>query len=574
MCHSNLVSSLSDSISSLKKRICFSLSSQNIKFTSSIPPIKNSLDNSVAKYSHHSWFPLVSTFFSHCFNAVNKHVFTPIKLSLIDKHLLHSLKLLSQKSDIVIKPADKNLGVCILSPSLYNDLCMQHLTDSSIYTPVTNFSIPRIFGLLRLILHKFQHLYTYYPPNLSYLARSLLQLEKRAKPCQFYVLPKVHKGLDKLSGRPIASSIGTATYHTSKYLHNVFFPLVKRLPYICLSSMSFLSDLLTLNHIPDTACILCADIKSLYPSIPTNFGLHAVKHIFRLYGNSDCHFTMDFHLELLEWVLNNNFITFNNNIYHQIKGTAMGTPIAVCYANMVLSFIEQQCLPPTCLFYRRYIDDVFAIFDCQHSACLFISHFHSFSPSIQFDAITFGRSGIFLDMNISISPSGSIVTELFQKEMNKYLYLPPFSSHNISCMKSVIRQELVRYRLLCSEDKTFLEIVSLFFQRLCKRAYSPSFLIPIFYPLPTRHSVLSKLSITPKPPLYMPLRSPVITLCLPHIVLSDTTFLKFLFTIPDELFNHPAYSKIFSDKRIIIGKKYFNSIGQFLAYKKFYFTQK
>ena len=49
---------------------------------------------------------------------------------------------------------------------------------------------------------------------------------------------------------------------------------------------------------------------------------------------------IDFHIELLHWVLVNNFFKFNNDIYLQKYGTAMGTPAAVEYANTVLYFIE------------------------------------------------------------------------------------------------------------------------------------------------------------------------------------------------------------------------------------------
>ena len=71
---------------------------------------------------------------------------------------------------------------------------------------------------------------------------------------------------------------------------------------------------------------------------------------------------ISFHIELLSWVLNNNYFSFNNDIYLQIYGTAMGTPVAVEYANIVMYSIEYSLVDkynPT--LYLRYIDDLFVI---------------------------------------------------------------------------------------------------------------------------------------------------------------------------------------------------------------------
>ena len=82
---------------------------------------------------------------------------------------------------------------------------------------------------------------------------------------------------------------------------------------------------------------------------------------------------IDFHIELLHWVLVNNFLKFNNDIYLQKYGTAMGTPAAVEYANTVLYFIEHSILDSyKPILYLRYIDDIFAIFPSTASAMIFI----------------------------------------------------------------------------------------------------------------------------------------------------------------------------------------------------------
>ena len=49
-------------------------------------------------------------------------------------------------------------------------------------------------------------------------------------------------------------------------------------------------------------------------------------------------------MALLTWVLTENYCTFNNLTYHQLQGTAMGTPTAVTYANLFLYGIEKALI--------------------------------------------------------------------------------------------------------------------------------------------------------------------------------------------------------------------------------------
>ena len=110
-----------------------------------------------------------------------------------------------------------------------------------------------------------------------------------------------------------------------------------------------------------------------------------------------------FLLDLLSFILKNNYCMFDNKIYHQLKRTAMGTPTAVSYSNIFFYGIEKTMLhkyPHS--FYTRYIDDVFAIFHNKELAQQYINEFNSYCPSIKFEAVTLERTGIMLDLEITL----------------------------------------------------------------------------------------------------------------------------------------------------------------------------
>ena len=65
-------------------------------------------------------------------------------------------------------------------------------------------------------------------------------------------------------------------------------------------------------------------------------------------------------------VKNGHFL-FNNSLYEQVDGVAMGSPLGPLFANIFLAFHERSWLT-NCplefkpLFFRRYIDDSFFCF--------------------------------------------------------------------------------------------------------------------------------------------------------------------------------------------------------------------
>ncbi len=63
--------------------------------------------------------------------------------------------------------------------------------------------------------------------------------------------------------------------------------------------------------------------------------------------------------------MNNNIFSFADTYWHQLSGTAMGTPTACAYATITYGhFKNSEILPRfnnNLLYYKRYIDDIFGI---------------------------------------------------------------------------------------------------------------------------------------------------------------------------------------------------------------------
>ncbi|XP_041453720.1 uncharacterized protein LOC121406912 [Lytechinus variegatus] len=175
-----------------------------------------------------------------------------------ERQALSSLK---NRSDIIIKPADKGSAVVVMDRQQYINEAMKHLNNRSHYAlldsdPTCNFSLQIQSTLNDMKDNK----------HLSEKAHKFLS-PTNAKPARFYLLPKIHKPGNP--GRPILSGNGSPTENISLFVDYHIKPLVSRAPSYIHDTPDFLRKLNDIkDQIPETAIIGTLDVSSLYTNIP------------------------------------------------------------------------------------------------------------------------------------------------------------------------------------------------------------------------------------------------------------------------------------------------------------------
>ena len=89
---------------------------------------------------------------------------------------------------------------------------------------------------------------------------------------------------------------------------------------------------LSLGHIPSTAILCTIDVVGLYPHIPHGEGLEVLREAFISAENE---LPVD---ELIS--LENNYFEFDEKIFRQKLGTAIGTKFAPGFANIFMRYLE------------------------------------------------------------------------------------------------------------------------------------------------------------------------------------------------------------------------------------------
>jgi hypothetical protein len=317
--------------------------------------------------------------------------------------------------------------------------------------------------------------------------------------------------------------------------------------------------------------LVTADVKDLYPSIPIEEGIDALRTVLRNSMQWDEE-KINFITNLAEFVLRNNIFQFQNKLYIQIFGTAMGTPFAPSYATIYLHVIEVEIwhnfktnIPEADhpLLIKRFIDDLFGMFKTEYGLHKYIELYNAARPSIKLLITAFGNSVDILDLTIfkgrRYETTGILDIKLFQKQMNKYQYIPPDSFHTRSTIKGFISGEIRRARLCCSNDDDFISAKSQLYRRLKDRNYTDAYLQPLFETTYDRNQL-----ITPLERVSTTKNNNPTTFIIQHSPRFTHEQLKNVIKFPEELEDHPHFHNIFNGFQPIICYQRSNNIHDLL----------
>ena len=132
------------------------------------------------------------------------------------------------------------------------------------------------------------------------------------------------------------------------------------------------------------------DVVSLFTCVPIDLAVQVTRRRLEkdqtLPERTDP--SVDGIMDLLTLCLNATFLQFTGKVYQQVYGTAMGSPVSVVIANLVMEDVGERALTtfhPHPRFWRRYVDDTFTALP-RDLVQQFLRHLNSIEPCIQFTA--------------------------------------------------------------------------------------------------------------------------------------------------------------------------------------------
>ena len=257
--------------------------------------------------------------------------------------------------DIVVRKADKSNTFVILDRSDYYaklDSIIDDVTKFKMLSKDPTDALKSKLNKIVTSIHSLTH-----DLKISKLIGSY-------SPGYLYGNPKTHKNTDDPPLRPIISQIGTPTYEIAKLLNNI---LTKYMPakYSIKSTSEFIDIAKNVNK---RGLLASLDVESLFTNVPVITTIDII--LDNAYNNAEIApppIPKDLLKELLTVCTTETpFKHPNGNIYKQVEGVSMGSPLGPLFANFYMADLENGILQRMCnneapIVYCRYVDDIFLV---------------------------------------------------------------------------------------------------------------------------------------------------------------------------------------------------------------------
>ena len=366
----------------------------------------------------------------------------------INFHERKALTDLKRDSSLVIKNADKGGCVVVMDATYYKDKMLELLNDTETYIRVDD---KRDYETMKLI----KDFVTKYSNMLSESeAKYLTDFEWITS--NIYGLPKVHKSNtiknqvsstvihvprpSDLKFRPIVGGPNCPTSRLSNLVDILLKPFVIKIDSHIADTKDFLRSLP--YEIDDDCELVTFDIASLYTNVEKELGVEAIRYWIQTYPELlHPRFTEEFVIEAIELILENNVFFFNDELYLQRSGTAMGTKMAPSYCTLTVAYKELKLRKTVgeekgefMAEYirknlRRFLDDGFIPWLKRFGDSVYLENkLNDLHPKLTFTFEKSSESISFLDVQVYIEDS-KVKTDIFYKPTDSHNFLRFDSCH-------------------------------------------------------------------------------------------------------------------------------------------------
>ena len=269
--------------------------------------------------------------------------------------------------------------------------------------------------------------------------------------------------------------VNTSEYKLAKYLDTFIKPNIPS-SYMTDSTDRFLNDLHKYDFSPDDK-VVSFDVVSLYTNIPL---LETIEIITESVYDENSVIVPPFPKLIFKKLLTiatQGMFMYNDKLYKQIDGVAMGSPLGPSLANFFLGFLEKTKIMKSELrpnFYSRYIDDIFAVFKDSNNVQLFLDFINDIHINIKFTVEHAEDTFPFLNLYIKFVDY-NIETTVYRKpthtgQMLNFKAICPniWKQGLILCHLNIAKR-------LCSTDDLFNDEVSKLKSMFYQNGYPDSF---------------------------------------------------------------------------------------------------
>ena len=383
-----------------------------------------------------------------------------------------AIKELKENPNINIKKADKGTSTVIMNKKdkihegqIQLDVRENYKALSSLMVSETHHRVTQLIKAL----HHDNHIDTM-------TEKWLLLTQNPPRIPIFYTLTKIHK--PNPVGRPIISGCEGPTERISSFLDYLLQPIAKAQKSYLKDTTDFI-NFIEKTKVEKNAVLVSMDVTSLYTNIPQEEGIATVCNAYETFHKNSPPIPTHYIREMLNLILKENSFEFNGKHYLQTHGTAMGTRVAVAFANIFMSKIETEIILHSSnkpLVWKRYLDDIFSLWNIdKRDIGLFLKLANNYHPTIKFTAEISDKEITFLDTCVykgeRFKRESILDVRTHFKPTETFQYTEFTSCHPPGVWKGFIKGKALRLLRTNSSERTFEENIIQFKRRLRARGY-------------------------------------------------------------------------------------------------------
>ncbi|XP_074028848.1 uncharacterized protein [Leptinotarsa decemlineata] len=320
-------------------------------------------------------------------------------------------KFLKENPNIRVINSDKMNVTTIMTTSQYESLANDILKDSNYYKVLRRDSS----NTIQQKANKF----------ISNLVQNNILTENEGKTYRnyngvinkFYGLPKIHKPI--LSLRPIISGVNSPNREVAQLITDILSIAYKNDNNFFVKDSFQFCNFINEFQLPPNHIIISLDAKALFNNISCTTAINSItKHWIDI--SKCCKLTLSQFIQAIEFLYDSTVFSFSNNIYKQIQGMPMGSPVSPILAQYVMDDLVEACMNKLSFqipFLKKYVDDF--ILSIPHNGINEILQvFNHYDELVQFtiEEEDSNRSVPFLDSRLIRRENNSLITSWKNKK--------------------------------------------------------------------------------------------------------------------------------------------------------------
>ncbi|MGL4491660.1 MAG: reverse transcriptase domain-containing protein [Tannerellaceae bacterium] len=258
--------------------------------------------------------------------------------------------------------------------------------------------------------------------------------------------------------RPIVDGIDSPFHELARYLAKLIKPTTGKTESHVKNSYDFVDKIRAIQVSADEI-LVSFDVTSLFTNVPKEKATELTRASLQEDNTLKDRTTLsaDDIVKGVTVCLNSAYFVYNNRLFNQMEGLAMGSPLSPVLANIYMEDFETKVMMHPEIAPRmwiRYVDDTFVIIK-RERLDRFNNFINSIDPNIKFTMEVESETGqlSFLDCMVHRMSNGKLKTTVHKKPTDTGSFLSYTSAHPKQVFASIAKSALKRAQRLCTEEE-------------------------------------------------------------------------------------------------------------------------